>query len=66
MVKGESFEIEVHKSLVEAIESGEMGIIPNSARVERRKKYYFKDRGRDITVDIVIEVSRADATTPFL
>lgn len=66
MKSGESLELQVKQFLEEEIRSGSFGLHPNCAKVFHKKAYYSKDRKKEITFDVVIEVTRSGGSKPWL
>ena len=66
MNSGESLELQIKLLLDNQIETGEMGLDPENARVFHKKAYYSKDRGKDIVFDVVIEITRPGEITPWV
>lgn len=64
--KPHDFEIWVAEELERALKAGELGIHRRAAQVFHRKGYYSRARKREIVFDVSIEVTRRDATEPFL
>lgn len=53
---GDKFEEKSYNIIQKAIENGELGIIPNYAKVFTKKDYYSRDRESYITFDLAIEI----------
>ena len=66
MKSGESLELEIKRLLEDQIGSGSLALDPSHTKVFHKKAYYSRDRGKDITFDVVIEVTRPGATEPWL
>ena len=66
MKSGESLELQIKRLLEDQIGSGSLALDPSHTKVFHKKAYYSRDRGKDITFDVVIEVTRPGATEPWL
>lgn len=53
---GDALEDEVFKTFKKYLESGELGISSDCAKIFQKKGYYSRDREKDIKVDISIEL----------
>lgn len=54
--KGDIFEDKSYELIIQAIKNGELGVIEEFARPFKKKKYYSKDREKDIEFDLAIEI----------
>jgi hypothetical protein len=63
---GEPFEIKVKERLESELQSGKLGIMPECAKVFHHKSYFSQQRNKSIVVDVVIELYREGADTPYL
>lgn len=61
--KGDTFENICYQLITGKINNWELGIIPNSCKVFQKKRYYSKDREKEIEFDISIEVWLPEADT---
>ncbi|TGE06095.1 ImmA/IrrE family metallo-endopeptidase [Hymenobacter fodinae] len=61
--KGDAFEEKAYRLIEQAVQSGQLGILPQSSRVFKKKKYYSRDRETDIIFDLAIEVWLPGAPT---
>lgn len=66
MKSGESLELQVKHFLEEEIRAGSYGLHPDRAKVFHKKAYYSKDREKEITFDVVIEITRSGGAEPWL
>jgi hypothetical protein len=64
--RGDEFEDMVFTKLREALEKGELGLIPECCKMFRKKGYHSPDRGGPIEFDISIELFRPGAEKPSL
>ncbi|NLP59337.1 ImmA/IrrE family metallo-endopeptidase [Lutibacter sp. B1] len=53
---GDKFEDKSYYLIEKAIENGELGILKNTAKVQRKIGYYSKDREKEIIFDLSIEI----------
>ena len=65
MAKGKAYELGVADLVQQELSQGRFGIDPNLARVRHKPQYYSRDRKRNITFDVSVEVYRKGATDPF-
>ncbi|MEE8470575.1 MAG: restriction endonuclease, partial [Dehalococcoidia bacterium] len=65
MSKGTAYEQYVLNIVQGELSRGDLGIIPNLACVRHKPKYFSRDRAKDITFDISVEVFRKDAVEPY-
>jgi Restriction endonuclease len=65
MSKGKDYEIEVASLVQKMVDEGELGIMPELAKIKRKPSYYSRDRQKDIIFDVSIEVSRKNAPEPY-
>jgi len=56
VAKGDALENETFTLLQRELENGELGIVAASAKIFQKKRYFSRDREKDIIVDISIEV----------
>jgi Zn-dependent peptidase ImmA (M78 family) len=56
VAKGDIFENKSYQIITDAINNGELGILPAVAKVIRKPKYYSKDREKNIIFDLSIEI----------
>jgi Zn-dependent peptidase ImmA (M78 family) len=56
VAKGDLFENKSYQIITDAINNGELGILPAVAKVNRKPKYYSKDREKYIIFDLSIEI----------
>lgn len=56
VAKGSHFEDRVFNAIKRALFSKRLGLLPNSCKIFKKKKYYSKNRKADIELDISIEV----------
>jgi hypothetical protein len=66
MSKGTEYEIEVKNQVQNMLDQGELGIIPELAKILHKPSYYSRDRGKNIIFDVSIEVSRKNSSEAFL
>jgi hypothetical protein len=66
MPRGDAFEAEVAEAIEKAVASGKLGLLRESCRVLRHKRYYSRDRMSDIEVDIALEVFLPGASNPTI
>ena len=66
MTDGTAFELEVKRLLEDELASGLLGLEPSATRVHHRRPYFSRDRGKDIIVDVSIELTRPGSAGPFL
>jgi Restriction endonuclease len=66
MTDGTAFEVEVKGLLEEELASGALGLQPSTTRIYHHKCYFSRDRGKDIIVDVSIELTRPGSAEPFL
>ena len=59
--KGNKFEEECHTVILEAIQKGSLGSIPEQCKVHKKPGYYSKDRESNIIFDLSIEVWPPDS-----
>jgi hypothetical protein len=64
--KGDTFEKQVHELFEKQIQSGQFILIADRLELFWKKKYFSRDRGRDIVVDIAVECYRKGAAKPYL
>lgn len=57
VAKGDAFERKVLKVIQRELESGRLGLSPDSCKIFHKRFYYSKDRGSNIEFDIAIEVT---------
>jgi hypothetical protein len=65
MAKGTLYENQVATAVEAELAQGNLGIDPGLATVRRKPKYFSRDRQKDITFDLSIEVFRRGASTPY-
>jgi len=65
MDKGQDLELRVYSYLVEAVAAMQLGFEPSAAVVKRQQAYWSKAREDTIKVDLVIEVTRPQASKPY-
>ncbi len=61
-----SFEVLIKTWLTRALKSGELGILPNNAKIFQGKGYFSSDRQSKIKTDVSIEVTRLGEVDPWL
>jgi len=61
MNKGKEFELKAFESLKRALKTNQLGLLPDSCKIFHRKGYYSRDRGKDIEIDISIELHLPEA-----
>ena len=66
MHSGETLESQVERSLEYELRHGKLGLNSALASVLRHKAYFSKDRGKNITFDVVIELRLPMAADPWL
>src|SRR3954466_10165793 len=54
--RGRAFEEQVYDALVKELHDGRLGLLPSSCSVHLRKGYFSRDRGREIVIDVSIEM----------
>jgi len=65
MGNGAAYERDVATLVESELKKGNFGVDPALARVNRKPKYFSRDRNKDITFDVSMEVSRKAMTEPF-
>jgi hypothetical protein len=58
--------LEIKKFLEYVLYQGELGLSQDLARVFHKKSYYSRDRDSQIIFDVVLELRRKGASSPFL
>lgn len=66
MGNGLIYELKVLDLVKKKLNRGDLGIIPVQANVQHKPAYYSRDRRKDISFDVSIEVCRKGVDTPFL
>lgn len=66
MAKGEDYEKEVADMVEDELRLGAFGLDPNLGRVIRKPSYFSRDRKRNISFDVSIEVCRKGMADPYL
>lgn len=56
VAKGNLFEGKAYQAIIEALNRGQLGILPSAARVIKKPRYYAADRLDEIEFDLGIEV----------
>lgn len=64
MNKGTDYEIKVMNRVKLMLNQEELGISPRQAKTSHKPAYYSRDRQKDITFDVSIEVCRKGSETP--
>jgi hypothetical protein len=65
MGKGARYEEEVCTLVESELNMGNLGIDPTLARMKKKPSYFSRDRNREITFDISVEVRRKGLVDPF-
>ncbi|HET7463799.1 MAG TPA: restriction endonuclease [Longimicrobium sp.] len=65
MGAGSDFEIEVMSRLQMELQSGALGILPESARIYHQRAYRVPTQKSPMKVDVALEVFRAGAAEPY-
>lgn len=65
MNKGTAYELKVMNLVDRKLKEEEFGISPKQAKVLHKPAYYSRDRQKNITFDVSIEVYRKGAETPY-
>jgi hypothetical protein len=63
---GRRFELQVKEAVEELVESGMLGLKAEYCKVFLNKKYFSKDRSKEIVTDVSIEVIPPKTTNPSL
>jgi tetratricopeptide (TPR) repeat protein len=66
MSDGEEFEVKAYEAIKKAIENKDLGLDPEQCKVLFHPKYFSRDRNREITVDIAIEVYSREQSQPSI
>lgn len=66
MNKGTDYEIKVMNRVKLMLDQEELSISPKQAKISHKPAYYSRDRQKNITFDVSIEVCRKGAETPYL
>ena len=65
MSKGTEYELEVVNLVQQLLFQEELAIHADQAKIQHKPSYYSRDRMKDITFDLSIEVCRKGVQTPF-
>jgi len=65
-MNSEEYEDVVASLIKNEIRDGKQGFDPNASNVVQKPKYYSRDRERDITFDVSVELTRTNEESPFL
>jgi hypothetical protein len=65
MNTGKAFELSVFEALQAGLKKGTLGINAAQAKIHHRKGYWSSDRGKNIIVDVSIELFRQDSLEPY-
>jgi hypothetical protein len=63
MQKGLSLELRAFEALKHELENNRLGFLPEACRIFHQKGYFSRDRGKDIQIDVSIEVFLPNAPT---
>lgn len=58
MAKGLAYELEVAKAIEEKLADGSLGLDPAQAKVRHKPAYFSRDRQKDISFDVAVELYR--------
>lgn len=65
MDKGTTFELEVKRLLEGELSQGDLGLDPALAQIFHRKRYFSRDRERNIIMDVSLEFYRKRSSEPY-
>ncbi len=65
MAKGAAYEIEVADAVEAELAQGNFGLDPALAKVCRKPSYFSRDRRKDITFDVSVEIYRRGVSIPY-